>query len=142
MPTSCFHTAGGSGGFGPGRSAIDDCESAREGKQLRTTAAIEALIRTKRESTGTPGFLFSGPAFNEVTADMIAESGRGGDLNRAAGGDFDGRIDDVLFPIAFVSGNIAGESVTGQGRDRDVVRPTDTTLQHATTPRGYVAREA
>jgi len=33
-------------------------------------------------------FLLGGPAFNELTADMIAETGRGGDLNRAAGRDF------------------------------------------------------
>ena len=73
---------------------------------------------------------------------MIAESGRRRDLNRAAGGDFDRRIDDVFFPITFAGGDIAGERVAGKGRDRDVVCPADAALEHATAPCGYVAREA
>jgi hypothetical protein len=44
---------------------------------------------------------------------MIAESGRGGDLNRAAGGDFYGRIDDVLFPIALQSDTSPGSVEPG-----------------------------
>src|SRR5882762_8766907 len=73
---------------------------------------------------------------------MIAESGRGGDLNCAAGRDFDGWVDDVLFPIAFAGGNIAGQRVAGQGRDRDIVSPADTALEHAAAPYGYLAGEA
>src|SRR5712664_2278177 len=143
MPTSCFHSAGGSGGFGPGSSAIDDCESAREGKQLRATAArIGSLIRRKRESAGTPGFLLGGPAFDEVTADMIAESWCGGDRNRAAGRDFDGRIDEVFLPIAFAGGNVAGQSVAGQGRDGDVVSATDAAFEHPAAPDWNAARQA
>jgi len=52
---------------------------------------------------------------------MIAESRRGGDLNRATGRYFDRRVDDVLFPIAVASGNIAGQRAAGQRSDRDVV---------------------
>src|SRR5713226_5572410 len=73
---------------------------------------------------------------------MIAESRRGGDSNRAAGGDFDGRIDDVLFPIAFAGRNIARHRVARQGRDGNVVSPPDATLKHAAAPYGYVAGEA
>src|SRR5260370_21697265 len=73
---------------------------------------------------------------------MIAESGRGGDLNRAAGRDFDGRVDDVLFPIWFAGGNMAGKRGAGQGRDGNVVGPADTALEHAAAPHGYVAGEA
>src|SRR6266436_674798 len=65
---------------------------------------------------------------------MIAESGRGGDLNRAARRDFDRRVDDVLFPIAFAGGNIAGQRVAGQCRDCDVVSASDTALEHAAAP--------
>src|SRR6266481_2686395 len=116
MPTSCFHSAGGSGGFGPGSSAIDDCESAREGKQLRATAArIGSLIRRKRESAGTPGFILGGPAFDEVTADMIAESWCGEDRNRAAGRDFDGRIDEGFLRMAFAGGNVPIKIVIREG---------------------------
>src|SRR5258708_35961445 len=73
---------------------------------------------------------------------MIAESGRGGDLNRAARRDFDRRVDNVLFPIAFAGGNIAGERVAGQGGDRDVVSAADTAFQHAAAPNRDVAGEA
>src|SRR6267378_2116746 len=143
MPTSCFHSAGGSGGFGPGSSAIDDCESAREGKQLRaTTARIGSLIRRKRESAGTPGFLLGGPAFDQVVANIVTESGCGGDGNRATGRDFDGRIDEVFFPIAFAGGNVARQSVAGQGRDGDVVNAPDAAFQHAAAPDRNVVRQA
>src|SRR6267143_1778651 len=143
MPTSCFHSAGGSGGFGPGSSAIDDCESAMEGKQLRaTTARIGSLIRRKRESAGTPGFLLGGPAFDQVVAHIVTESGCGGDGNRATGRDFDGRIDEVFFPIAFAGGNVARQSVAGQGRDGDVVNAPDAAFQHAAAPDRNVVRQA
>src|SRR6266849_1987304 len=73
---------------------------------------------------------------------MIAESRRGGDSNRAAGGDFDGRVDDVLFPIAFAGRNIAGQRVTRQGGNGNVVSPPDAALKHAAAPYGYVSGEA
>ena len=43
---------------------------------------------------------------------MIAESGSGGDWNRTGGGDFDGGIDDVFFPVALAGGDVAGQRVT------------------------------
>src|SRR5258708_37627322 len=100
------------------------------------------ILNGNRRSTDTPGFLFRGPAFDEVTADMIAESGRRRDLNRAARGDFDWRIDDVLFPITFAGGDIARECVARQGRDRDVVWPADAAFEHAATTRADVSGEA
>jgi hypothetical protein len=63
-------------------------------------------------SPGKPGFLFGGLAFNEVTANMIAEFGSGTDWNRAGGGNFDGGIDDVFFPVTLAGGDVAEQRVT------------------------------
>src|SRR5712664_1817735 len=93
-------------------------------------------------SPGTPGFLLNSPPFDQVVANMVTESGRGGDGNRAAGRDFDGRIDEVFFPIAFAGGNVAGQSVAGQGRDGDVANAPDAAFEHATAPDRNVARQA
>src|SRR5437588_6174661 len=73
---------------------------------------------------------------------MISESRRGGDLNRAAGRDFDGWVDDILFPIPFAGGDIAWQRVAGQGRDRDVMSPADAALEHTPTPDRDIASQA
>ena len=43
---------------------------------------------------------------------MIAESGSCGDWNRAGGGNFDGGIDDVFFPVKLAGGDVAGQRLT------------------------------
>src|SRR5216684_509694 len=73
---------------------------------------------------------------------MIAESGSSGDLNCSARGNFDGRVNDVLFPIALAGGDVAGQRVTGKGRGGDVVSPANTRFEHATAPRVDAASEA
>src|SRR5580693_4114706 len=73
---------------------------------------------------------------------MIAESWAGRDLDRAMRGDFDKRVDDVLFPITFAGGHIAGQRVAGQGSDRDVVGAANPAFEHAATPGRNFAREA
>src|SRR5712664_3530233 len=93
-------------------------------------------------SPSTPSFLFNSPPFDQVVANMVTESGCRGDGNRAAGRDFDGRIDEVFFPVAFAGGNVAGQSVAGQGRDGDVVNAPDAAFEHAAAPDWNVARQA
>ena len=73
---------------------------------------------------------------------MIAESGRGGDGNRAARRDLDRWIDDVFSPIALAGGDITGERVAAKGRDGDVVNAADAAFQHATAPNRNIARQA
>src|SRR5256885_9447354 len=142
-PIHGFHSSGTSAGFGPGSRASGDCPSEEHAeRRLRKRATANCLIKRDRNLSSTPGFLFRGPAFDQVAANMIAESRRGGDLNRATGRDFDRRVDDVLFPIAFASGNIAGQRVAGQRSDRDVVSAADTALEHAAAPNWNVAGEA
>src|SRR5438876_8915989 len=122
-PIHGFHSLGTSAGFGPGSRASGDCPSEEHAeKRLRKRATANCFIKRDRNLSSTPGFLFRGPAFDQVAANMIAESRRGGDLNRATGRDFDRRVDDVLFPIAFASGNIAGQRVAGQRSDRSEER--------------------
>src|SRR6266705_1493133 len=139
-PIHGFHSLETSAGFVPGSSASGDCPSEEHAeKRLRKRATANCLIKRDRNLSSTPGFLFRGPVFDQVAANMIAESRRGGDLKRATGRDFDRRVDDVLFPIAFASGNIAGQRVTGQRSDRDVVSAADTALKHAAAANRKVA---
>src|SRR6267378_1687049 len=110
---------------------------------MRNSASrTEVVLRGCRSSTGTPGFLFNRPAFDQVVANMVTESWRGGDLNRAARRDLDGRIDNVLFPIALAGGNIARQGIAGQGRDGDVVDAPNAAFQHTAAPDRNVARQA
>jgi hypothetical protein len=47
------------------------------------------LIRTKRESRGTPGFFFRGSALENFTADMIADFAALEEFDRTLRDDFD-----------------------------------------------------
>src|SRR5690348_8977318 len=80
------------------------------------------------------GLLFNGPSFDEVVADMIAESRSLRDLDCTLRRDGDFRFDDVFHPIARAGGNVARHRITRQSRDSDVVGATDAALEHAATP--------
>src|ERR1700674_5108651 len=105
-----------SAGFGPGKSEdwprADGTPAPRSAKRRRAAKRLLRWEWANRfawngrgfRSAGTPSFLLNRPTFDQVTANIIAESGCSGDLNRAGGGDFYGRIDDVFFPVAPAGG--------------------------------------
>src|SRR5260370_32208528 len=116
-PIHGCHSLGTSAGLGPGSRASGDCPSEEHAeKRLRKRATANCLIKRDRNLSSTPGFLFRGPAFDQVAANMIAESRRGGDLNRATGRDFDRRGARVLFPLTCAFGQIAGPQSDGRGK--------------------------
>src|ERR1700730_2871522 len=149
-----FHSRGMSDGFGA--AGGEDCgrasgaararhsngHASRAAKRLLAPEQPNPLEKRGFKLSGTPRFLLGGPAFDQVAANMIAESGRGGDRNRAAGGDFYRRINDVFLPIALAGRYVSGQRVAGERRDGDVVGSTDAGFEHAAAPDRDVAGQA
>ncbi len=95
-----------------------------------------------RKGSAGESFFFNGPPFDEFVADMIAESRRLRDANRALGRDVHFGLDDVFGPITLASGNVAGERVAGKRGNGYVVSAADAAFQHAATPGRNVLVEA
>jgi len=94
------------------------------------------------KGSGAEDFLFNGPPFDEFVADMIAESRRLRDSNRALGRNVYLGLDDVFGPITLAGGNVAGQHVAGKSRSGNVVSAADAGLEHAATPGRNVLVEA
>src|ERR1700733_2088936 len=47
------------------------------------------------------------------------------------------RLDDVLVPVAAAGTDVPRQREVGQRRERNVMRPADTRLQHSPTPNGH-----
>src|SRR6266436_9673736 len=94
------------------------------------------------KGSGAEDFLFNGPPFDDLVADMIAESRRLRDANRALGRNVHFGLDDVFGPITLTGGNVAGECVAGKSGSGDVVSAANAALQHAATPDRNILVEA
>src|SRR5579885_659649 len=114
-PISCFHGAGASAGA---------CDLARACEYATDVAAIRMKTSAAKGTRSaaclarrlrTPGFLFHGEAIHAFAIDRKAEARSGWHANRAFAGDFDRRIDDVVFPLAPACRDIPRQGVAGQG---------------------------
>src|SRR6476660_988732 len=72
--------------------------------------------------------------FDAIAARLEADARPGRHANRALRGDGHFRLDDVLIPIAFAGGNIAGQREIGKRRESDIVCSSDSRLQHSSAP--------
>src|SRR2546430_7911597 len=121
-PIHGFHSSGTSAGFGPGSRASGDCPSEEHAeRRLRKRATANCLIKRDRNLSSTPGFLFRGPAFDQVAANMIAESRRGAELNLATGRDFDRRCHHRPSPQMLCTRNTTAPRRPRACRDREVM---------------------
>src|ERR1035441_2267045 len=72
--------------------------------------------------TNSPQYLFPHrDAPNEIEIDGVAEAGFVAHRDGAVRGGFDGGLDDVLFPVAFASGNVARQHEIRQAGQGDIV---------------------
>src|SRR5262245_10262131 len=84
----------------------------------------------------TDGLLPDRDAADVVVIELVAEAGLIADFDGAPRSGFDGWLNDVLLPIAFARGDVAGEYEIGEGGERDVVRASDAGFEHAAAPNG------
>src|ERR1700675_4915639 len=75
-----------------------------------------------------------GKPFDSISPHGIADAGRFWHMNRAVRRDLDFRLDDIFIPIALARRNISRKRETRERRQRDVVRPSNTCLQHSSAP--------
>src|ERR1700760_2791679 len=72
--------------------------------------------------------------FDEVHLQVVADTRRCRNRDRAARRNFDFGLDDVFDPVALAGGDVAGKREVGQRRKRDVVRAADAGFEHAAAP--------
>src|SRR5262249_28362697 len=73
---------------------------------------------------------------------MIAETGSIGNANGSLRRNLHFWLDHVFDPVAFACGDIAGQRVTGKGRNGNVMRASDSAFKHTATPNGDFSCEA
>jgi hypothetical protein len=115
------------------------------GERKNARARDRRKTRSREQKTflgGAEDLFLNGQSFDEVVADMIAESGSLRDFDRAVRGDRDFRFDKILSPIASAGGNITGQCVTRQSGNCNIVCSTDAAFEHAAAPVGNVRAEA
>src|SRR5882672_3321301 len=142
MPTNFFHSAGVSGGLGPGRIASEDWPNAERALKSNASGTSENGFRNWSNLRCAPGFSFKGPTFDKFTPDMIAETRRIGNANGSLRRNFHLRLDHVFNPVPFAGGDVTRKGIAGQGRNRDIVGASDAAFEHATAPSRDILCEA
>src|SRR5580765_6140010 len=112
------------------------CKSARHRRR-----PLQRLCQ-RRNLLCAEDLFINGPPFDEVVADMIAESRSLRSTDCSLWRDSDFRFDDVFDPVALAGRDVAGKGVAGKSGDGDVVSAADTTFEHAAAPDGNILAEA
>src|ERR1700676_2205626 len=93
--------------------------------------------RPLEDSTSTSSdqpFFPHGKFFDTVAARVVADARPRRHANRALRRDGHFRLDDVLVPVAPARTDVAGQREIRKRRERNVMRPADTRLQHSAAP--------
>src|SRR4029077_4227446 len=113
---------------------------ARRPQQLAGRPAADRCIRDRRGGRLLPlagdHFAPDGQSLDQVDLDTDANAPTGRYRDRSSTLQYEGRLDDVLGPVAVAGGDVTGQSEIRQGRQRDVTGAADAGLEHAAAPDG------